>query len=230
MIRRILAAGAALALLLVFAPPAEAQLNLRGLRFPASLQNVFLLRGDAVQEELKLDAEQKQQLQELSLQLQQEAFEIFSGLQDLTPEEQQEQMPEVMEMIAERGKESQEKVDKILKDEQKSRLKELSLQARGAQALEDDEVAGALKLSDEQKEKLAAIREEGNAAMQEAFGKLRAGGGAQGEIREKMGKLRTELTDKALAVLTDEQREQFDKMKGAEFKFPQNRGGGGLPF
>lgn len=229
MIRRILTASAALALLLIFAPTAEAQLNLRGLRFPASLQNVFLLRGDAVQTELKLDDEQKKNLGELSQQLQQDAFEIMSGLQDLTPEEQQEQMPEVMKMIEEKGNDIQEKVDSILKDEQKSRLKELSLQARGAAGLEDEEVAKALELSDDQKKKLADIREEGNAAIQEAMQNLRAGGGAQGEIREKMGKLREELSEKALAVLTDNQREKLAKMKGAEFKFPQQRGGG-LPF
>lgn len=230
MIRRILTAGSVLALLLAFAPSAEAQLNLRGLRFPASLQNVFLLRGEPVQNELKLDDEQKKQLGELSLQLQQDAFEIMSGLQDLTPEEQQEQMPEVMKMIEEKGTEIQEKVDAILKDEQKTRLKELSLQARGAAGLEDDEVAAALELSDDQKKKLAEIREEGNAAIQEAMQSLRAGGGAQGEIREKMGKLRDELGEKALAVLTDPQREKLDKMKGAKFDFPRQRGGGGLPF
>ena len=38
------------------------------------------------------------------------------------------------------------------------------------------------------------------------------------------------LSEKALAVLTDEQREKLKKMKGAEFKFPQQRGGRGLPF
>jgi hypothetical protein len=230
MIRRIFTAGFALALLFVFAPAAEAQLNLRGLRFPASLQNVFLLRGEPVQNELKLDDEQKKQLQELSLQLQQEAFEIMSGLQDLTPEEQQEQMPEVMKMIEEKGKEIQDKVDEILKDEQKSRLKELSLQARGAAGLEDEEVAAALELTDEHKKKLAEIREEGNAAIQEALQNMRAGGGAQGEIREKMGKLREELGEKAMAVLTEAQREKLDKMKGAKFEFPRQRGGGGLPF
>jgi len=229
MFRRFLLAGSALALAVFTAAPAEAQLNLRGLKFPASLQNVFMLRGEAVQNELKLNDEQKASLTELSQQLQQEAFEIFSGLQDLTPDEQKEQMPEVMKMIADKGKEVQENVDKILEEVQKARLKELSLQARGPQALEDEEIATALKITAEQKTKLEAIREEGNAAMEAAIQGLRAGGGDQGEIREKMSKLRKELSDKALAILTPEQTEQFNKLKGAEFKFPSGRGGG-LPF
>jgi hypothetical protein len=231
MIRRLLFAGSALAVALLAASPAQAQLNLRGLKFPASLQNVFLLRGDAVQTELGLKDEQKTAISELATALQQEAFEIFSGLQDLTPDEQKEQMPEVMQMIADKGKEIQEKVDKILADEQKTRLKELSVQARGPQALEDEEIAATLKLTDEQKKSLETIREEGNAAIQEAFTALRAEGGDQGKMREKMGEMRKQLSDKALAVLTPEQREQFDKLKGKEFKFPTGRGGGGgLPF
>lgn len=231
MIRRLLFAGSALAVALLVASPAEAQLNLRGLKFPASLQNVFLLRGDAVQTELGLKDEQKASISELATALQQEAFEIFSGLQDLTQDEQKEQMPEVMQMIADKGKEIEEKVDKILAEEQKTRLKELSVQSRGPQALEDDEIAAALKVTDEQKKKLEAIREEGNAAMQEMFTSLRASGGDQGAMREKIGVMRKELSDKALALLTPEQREQFDKLKGKEFKFPSGRGGGGgLPF
>jgi Spy/CpxP family protein refolding chaperone len=138
-------------------------------------------------------------------------------------------MPEVMKMIAEKGKEIQESVDKILEEPQKARLRELSLQARGPQALEDEEVAAALKLTDEQKKQLEAIREEGNAAMQEAFSSLRSGGGDQGEIRKKMAKLRNDLSEKALSALTPEQKEQFEKMKGEKFEFPSGRGGG-FPF
>ena len=48
------------------AAPAEAQFKLRGLQLPASLQNVFLLRGDAVQKELNLNDEQKTTLTDLA--------------------------------------------------------------------------------------------------------------------------------------------------------------------
>ena len=46
--------------------------------------------------------------------MQAEAMEIISGLQDLSPEEQKEHMPELMKMIGEKGKEMQAKVDKVL--------------------------------------------------------------------------------------------------------------------
>jgi hypothetical protein len=229
MFRTTLLASAALVLAALVASPAQAQLNLRGLKFPAALQNVQLLSSEAVQKELTLNDDQKKEIADLATQLRQDAIEIFSGLQDLNPEEQKEQMPEIIKMIGEKGKEVQTKVDKVLDAKQVARMKELSIQSRGATALEDEEIVAALKIDDAQQKKLAELREEGNAAMQEAIEGLRAGGGDQGEIRKKIGELRKSLSEKALAALTPAQREQFDKLKGAEFKFPQG-GGRGFPF
>lgn len=215
---------AALGLVLLMTTSASAQF--RGMRFPPSLQNIFMLRGEAVQKELGVNDEQKKTLSELAAQLQAEAMEIISGLQDLSPEEQKEHMPELMKMVAEKGKDIQDKVDKVLDQKQLARMKELSLQSRGTAALEDDEVVKALKISDDQKTKLAAVREEGNKKMEEAMAALRGGGGGgdAGEIRQKMMDMRKELGDKGLAVLSSEQREQFEKMKGAKFTFPPQRG------
>jgi hypothetical protein len=215
---------AGLALVVVVSLASSAQAQLRGLRFPASLQNVFLLRVDEVQKELGVNDEQRAVLADLAMKLQQDALEIFSGLQDLTPQEQKEAMPEVMKQITEKGQETQAQVADILDQTQEDRLKELSLQARGAQALEDEEIVLALALNDDQKTKLADVREKRTEAMQAAFQKLRASGGDQGGIREKMRELRNQLSEQALAVLTPEQREKFEAMKGAKFEFPPSRG------
>ena len=92
---------AALGLVLLMTTSASAQF--RGMRFPPSLQNIFMLRGEAVQKELGVNDEQKKTLSELAAQLQAEAMEIISGLQDLSPEEQKEHMPELMKMVGEQG-------------------------------------------------------------------------------------------------------------------------------
>ena len=194
------------------------------MRFPPSLTNIFMLRAEAVQKELGFSDEQKKSVAAIANQLQAEAMEIISGLQDLSPEEQKEHMPELMKMVGEKGQEMQEKVDKILEAKQAARMKELSLQSRGAAALEDEEIISTLKIKDDQKEKLVAIREEGGKKMEEAMQSLRGGGGDAGEMRQKIMAMRKELGEKALAVLTPEQREQFDKMKGAKFDFPPQRG------
>jgi Spy/CpxP family protein refolding chaperone len=221
---RLALAGFALLFVVCSAQPAAAQF--RNMRFPASLQNVFMLNGEAVQKELGLTDEQKKTISQLSDQMRADALEIMSGLQDLSPEEQKEHMPELMKMVGDKGKEMQAKIDQMLDKKQVTRLKELSLQNRGAQALEDDEVIAALKITDDQKKKLTDVREEGAKKMEETMQSLRSGGGDQGEIRQKLMAMRKELGDKALAVLTSEQRQQFDKMKGPKFEFPPNRGFG----
>ena len=224
MFRHLSLVSSALALALLMTSSASAQF--RGMRFPPSLQNTFMLRGEAVQKELGLSDEQKKSLGDLANKLQADAMEIISGLQDLSQEEQKEYMPELMKMIGDKGKEVQEKVDKVLEPKQATRMKELSLQNRGAPALEDEEVIAALKITDDQKQKLAAVREEGAQKIEEAMQSLRGGGGDAGEIRQKIMGMRKELGEKALAVLTPQQLEQFEKMKGAKFDFPPQRGFG----
>ena len=77
---------------------------------------------------------------EIATQMQSEAMEIMSGLQDLTPEERQAEMANVMQMVTDRAKELQKKVDEILDDKQTARVKELSFSSGASTALGDEEV------------------------------------------------------------------------------------------
>jgi predicted nucleotidyltransferase len=218
MVRHALLVGAVLALSMT--SQAQAQLRGRGFNIPPVVQNIMMMRMEAVQKELALEEAQTKEITALAAQMQSEAMEIMSGLQDLTPEERQKEMPSVMKMITEKGKELQGKVDKVLNEKQAGRVKELSLQRRGVDALQDDAVIAELKLSDEQKQKLDAVRDEIADKQQEIFKSLASGGGDQGQVREKMMELRKEGGEKAMAILTDAQREQFEKMKGPKFDFP----------
>ena len=225
MFRLSLFASLALAVVALTSSPASAQFG-RGFQMPPVVQTIILLRTPAVQKELGMAEDQSDSINALAAQMQSEAMEIMSGLQDLTEEERKEEMPNLMKMMNEKGKELQGKVDKLLKPEQATRMKELSLQRRGMQALQDDEVMAALKLSDDQKKQLAEIRETAAKAQEEVMKALIAGGGGADRtaIQGKMEAMRKELGDKALAVLTSEQRETFEKMKGTKFDFPQTRG------
>ena len=221
MVRATFWAGVMLAM--VMASSAQAQRR-GGLNLPPVVQNLMLMRVEAVQKELALNEEQSKTIVELAAQMQSEAMEIMSGLQDLTPEERQKELPGLMKMVAEKGKELQTKVDKVLDAKQTARMRELSLQRRGVDALQDDEVTDALKLNDKQKQDLDAVRKEVDDKQQAIFKELAGGGGDQGAMREKMMALRKEAGERALAILTDAQREQFEKMKGAKFEFPPQRG------
>ncbi len=218
--------GLTLAIAMLMTTSASAQFGGRGFRIPPSAQNIMLLSGEAVQKELSLNPEQSKAIGELATQMQAEAMEIFSGLQDLTPEERQKELPNLMKMVTEKGKELQKKVDTILDAKQQGRMKELSLQRRGVEALDDEEVVAALKFTDEQKQKLESLRDEVGKQAQELVQSALNSGGDRQAIRGKMQALQKEFGEKALATLTPEQREQFEKMKGAKFEFPPQRGFG----
>ncbi len=227
MVRLSFFAGWALALAALMTSSASAQFG-RGFQMPPAVQTILLLRTEAVQKELDLGTEQTKSISDMAGQMQSDAMEIMSGLQDLTEEERKEELPNLMKMMGEKGKELQAKVDKILNPKQTARVKELSLQRRGVAALQDDEIVAALKVSDEQKTQLIAIRDSLAKAQEEVMKAVIAGGGGadRSTIQAKMEAMRKDLGDKALAVLTTEQRDQFEKMKGAKFNFPPTRGFG----
>ncbi len=223
MIRFTILATSALALILLIATPASAQFG-RGFRIPPVVSDLMMMSSQPVQKELKLSEEQTAKINAIATQMRGDAMEIISGLQDLTPEEREEELPNVMEMVTESAKELQTQVDEILDDEQTARMNELSLQRRGVDALDDEKVIEALKVTDDQKKQLAAIRDEAGAEQEEI---IKNGlGGDRNELRQKIQALQKETGDKALAVLTTEQRDAFKKLKGAKFDFPRQRGFG----
>ncbi len=218
-----LLAGAALALVMLLAPEAQAQFG-RGFRIPPVVQDLMMMSSEPVQQELGLTEEQSTSINAIAVQMRSDAMEIMSGLQDLTPEERQEELPNVMEMVTEKATELQTKVDGILDAKQTARMGELSLQRRGVEALDDEKVVAALKLTDDQKKQLAAVQDEAGVKQEEI---IRDGlGGDRNELREKIQALQKETGDKALAVLTTDQRDAFEQMKGAKFDFPRSRGFG----
>jgi Spy/CpxP family protein refolding chaperone len=103
------------------------------------------------------------------------------------------------------------------------RLKQIQIQAQGADAITSAAVAAELKLTDEQKKKLADLNTEYQTKQRELF----TAGGDQQERAAKQRELRTEQTTKATAVLTAEQKEKFTALKGKAFDVSTLRFGGG---
>jgi hypothetical protein len=105
------------------------------------------------------------------------------------------------------------KLDKILQPEQISRLKQIHMQADGSMALFDPEVVKALKITPEQQDKMTALLDDfQNAMIQKSTGYQtpNSGGGMakiDGNMTKELGK---QLND----VLTEDQRAEFEKLKG----------------
>jgi hypothetical protein len=201
----------------------------RGMGMAPGADVLFLLTLEPVQKELKLTEAQTTTVREAGEQLQSEIRETYSGLQDLSQEERREKMQELRGEVEKKVKELRAKVDTTLDASQKDRLKQLVLQRRGVlQSLQDAEVATALKLTDEQKKKVETLVADSRPGRGQG-GAAAGGGGDRAAMRERFAALQKERNEKALAILTAEQKSEFEKLQGAKFDFPAGRGGGFLP-
>src|SRR5947208_3058110 len=83
------------------------------------------------------------------------------------------------------------------------------------------EVQTALKLTDDQKQKIAAMLMQQQQAMRDLFQSAGApgggGGGGFAAIRDKMEALRKDASAKISALLTEDQQKQWKEMQGAPF-------------
>lgn len=159
-----------------------------------------LLTQESVQKELKLTDEQVKGAKELA----QKQRESFGGLSNLPAEER-------MAKIQERIKENEKALAGAIGAEQMGRLKQISLQVRGATTFSDPTVVTALSLSDEQKDKIKAIQEE----VRKARGEF--DWDKPEESRAKIEAARKAAAEKVLAVLTTEQTTKWKELIGAPF-------------
>ena len=171
-----------------------------------TLPRVTLAQLDEVREELKLSDEHQQQIEDLNDEL---AEGMRSAFQDAGGD-----WDKMREAMNKAQKEVNDKLDKLLDPAQRKRMQEVYIQVNGAGALQDESVAKALQLTDEQKEKLEEVRDASrdefmNAGLRDLDDEARA---------KKIEELAKSRDDKAMAVLTEEQRADFEEMKGEELK------------
>jgi hypothetical protein len=138
-------------------------------------------------------------------------MEKMQAFKDVPDDKMEEK---VMEVFKEELEPPTKELDKILKPEQMTRLKQIARQQGGPAAYLKSENIKDLSITDEQKTKLTAINTELDKDRQELF---RGGGGFSPETREKMETLTKEATEKAVAVLTDEQKAKWKTLIGEPY-------------
>lgn len=186
----------------------------------------MLLGSPQVQKELKLTDDQTAKIGEI----QREAFQGGGGgnrgnFQNLSDEERQK----LFEDMRKRMEETNKKLTEVLSADQNARLKQIQLWVGGVASLvRNEEAAKELKITDDQKEALKTIAEESGKKQGEIFQGFR---GANEEERTKLqakaAELRKETDTECMAVLTDEQKAQFAKMRGEKFEFDMSQAFGG---
>jgi hypothetical protein len=197
----------------------------RGPRFGAGGgMYAMLVQNKGVQKELNLTEDQSKKAADVAKEIRDKHKSEYDELQNLQDYmERFRKMGEVNRVV---DQETIKAFDDVLKPEQVTRLKQIELQQRGPRALTDPSVQTALKLTDEQKEKVRTIWQD---AMSELAGLRQGGGGFNEETRKKMAEVNKDALKSIQAVFTDEQKKTWKEMTGEPFevKFDRPPGGGG---
>jgi len=196
--------------------PASAQQGRGGRGFGGG-GGAFLLSNKSVQKELKASDEQAEKLNTFAREMMEKQREEFQANRDLSQEERREK-------ARARATELVKGMGEILKPEQVKRFEEIQVQQSGIGAFSSPRVLEKLKLTDEQKTQIREIGEESREASREAFENLQSDREAG---MKKLAELRKQSTEKAVGVLTDEQKKAWKELTGEPFEVvfeprPQN--------
>ena len=183
-----------------------------------------LIRLKQVQKELKLSEEDAAKVTDLREKLGTEMGEKLSALREI--EDREQRRAKTTELSDEFDRKAGQQLRELLSREQITRLYQIRMQVRPVMdSLTNRFVAGRLQLTDEQKTKLADLTKDEQAKRSELFSGMRDA--SEEQRREALGKYRQSRADadeKALGLLSAEQQEAFEKMKGEKFELPSRRG------
>jgi Spy/CpxP family protein refolding chaperone len=175
---------------------------------------IGLAMREEVQQELQLVDEQRDKVRDLMEEardrVREEIGPMFADFRDMSDEERREAFDKIRKKGEEMNAELEKDLGKVLLPHQMERLKQIDMQAKVRNSGAGD-IAKALNLSDEQREKLEARIAE-----------------VREEMRAKIRELEAEAREKMLDVLTTEQRDQLKKLMGDQFEMrDQGPGFGG---
>jgi hypothetical protein len=116
---------------------------------------------------------------------------------------------------------------KVLEAPQRARFRQLALQAVGVRAFKEEDVAAALNLTDEQKQRQAKADQTYDEEAQTLLDACRAKTIHPGLYPEKIGELKNQHRQSLDAVLTDAQRARLQALRGDPFDFDNAASDGG---
>jgi hypothetical protein len=173
-----------------------------------------LIANEGVQKELKLTDEQTSKAEAVAREVREKYHGEFAKVEDLDAQKRSEKMAEIVRTMT---SETNKGLADVLKPEQMKRYRQIQLQQLGLMAFTEPEVQSKLKLTDDQVGQIRRI----NADSQSQRRELSQGGGGGGnreEMQKKEATLGKEGMDKALAVLSADQKQAWKDMTGEPFE------------
>lgn len=154
-----------------------------------------ILRSEVVRQELEIVPDQEEQLRKLGEELREETSREMRKLQE--------------ELNAKIAAKLKPKLEQILLPHQVTKLRSIQVSVQGLQALRDPSIAAELKITDDQKAKMDEVTTSLRTKMREMFTNREEGT----DMRAKFDELRKQVEADTLAVLSEDQKAQFEKMK-----------------
>lgn len=180
---------------------------------------VGLLNMEQVQKELKLNEEQVGKVREVGKKLFAEMREQYAGLGKI--EDREKRMAKYTELRDQMDRKAFGQLRDVISSEKRRRLFQIRTQVRGVVAtLGRERTANRLKLTDEQKKKVAEIDKATRQKQSEAFQGYRdLSQEERGKRFGQLRKIRQEADKQAVALLNADQKEALKKMQGKKFEF-----------
>lgn len=164
----------------------------------------LLLNSPQVQEALEIVPSQMKEIEELNAGMQEKLQSAFRDAQGGGEGDREARFDKIRDKMTEVANQYRSDLDKVLLPHQSKRLKQIAFQQeiRGRGNVPNtDRIGDALKLSEQQKEKLKAKAEE-----------------MEKKLREQIAKIRKDAEDELLTVLTADQQNQFKELSGEPFE------------
>ena len=171
-----------------------------------------LIANKDVQKELKLTDEQTAKAEAAARVVREKHHGDFAKLDDLDAQERFEKTAEIVRTMT--GETNKALAD-VLKPEQMKRYRQIQLQHLGLMAFTEPDVRSKLKLTDAQVGRIGRINADSQSQRREL---AQGGGGNREEMRKKAATLGKEGMDKALAVLSADQKQAWKDMTGEPFE------------
>jgi hypothetical protein len=179
-----------------------------------------VLDNKALQEELKVTAEQKEKFKPVAdkaAALQKKQAEMFAGGKGGFDKEKFQEIGKEAQAVAE---ETRKALEETLNADQKKRVKQIEVQAAGPNAFVNEETAKELKLTEAQTTKVKGIVDEFRKDSREARAELFQGGADAekvAEVNKKVDKLQAAALKEIQDALTDEQKKTWKTIVGEPF-------------
>ena len=169
--------------------------------------NVGLLLSDKARSQLGLDEEQTKRVLSLTDEFKDR---MKASLPEIRKRPAEDRPEAFLKAVRERNQESKKSLREILTAEQMKRYEQYELWASGVAALLDPKVQDALELTEEQK---ARIRETGLDWAKNHV-KLMNKLSSENKRRADLNAIEDAEMDKATAIMTDEQKARWNRMRG----------------